>query len=588
MAKITMADIARLVVQKHHLKPNEAERLMTTIVDVINDGLRIDKQVKIKGFGTFKVIETKDRESVNINTGERILIGGRSKITFTPDPSMRDLVNRPFSQFETVVINDGVEFDDIETTQGTNPDEEPAEPSSSEEALAAIVSVADDVQEEVVQEAAPAAVAPIAAFAASQVEPVEEPLPEEPAVSELSSAEQIVEDEEPQVEIVVDEHQEEIQPETEPISEQQSEPKTNLEPEKVMEPEQEKEMETKPEKSSEHEDDNESGHHHHHHHHHHHRHHSHSSERSSQGLSSEAHEYSRQQYYHMRYGHLFEKMEKRHKHRVEWLSAIAVLAVIAAAIGSYYFGKRVGSNELLHEMELSMVDNVLIDSIEHIIATEAYADSAEKAALLEQRRNEYAIRKRALEFTRHSENIDVSARQRAQEMSEAAIRQEAEYLKRMEAEKEANTEAEARQWAKEMQASQQKNNLQVDAEAQAAKAKAEAEAKAAQERATQQAKAQQPKPQQAPKPVAPAQTSGFNSAKYDQMNNQVRLGAYRIVGIDQTVTVRKGQSLQSISKSFLGPGMECYIEALNDGIKSVSEGQKLKIPKLELRKKANK
>lgn len=591
MSKITMTDIARLVVQKHHLNPNEAERLMTTIVDVINDGLRFDKQVKIKGFGTFKVIETKDRESVNINTGERILIGGRSKITFTPDPSMRDLVNRPFSQFETVVINDGVEFDDIETTQGTNPDEEPAEASSSEEALAAIVSVADDVQEEVVQEtAAPSAVAPIAAFAASQVEPVEEPVPEEPAVSESSTIDPIATDEEPQVEIVVDEHQEEIQPKTEPVSEPQPETETKPEQEKDMEPEQEKEMETKPEQSSEREDDNESGHHHHHHHHHHHRHHSHSSERSSQGLSSEAHEYSRQQYYHMRYGHLFEKMEKRHKRRVEWLSAIAVLALIAASIGSYYFGKRVGSNELLHEMELSMVDNVLIDSIEHIIATEAYADSAEKAALLEQRRNEYAIRKRALEFTRHSENIDVSARQRAQEMSEAAIRQEAEYLKRMEAEKEANTEAEARQWAKEKQASQQKNNQQADAQAQAAKAKAEAEAKAAQERAAQQAKAQQPKPQQVstPKPAAPAQTSGFNSAKYDQMNNQVRLGAYRIVGVDQTVTVRKGQSLQSISKSFLGPGMECYIEALNDGIKSVSEGQKLKIPKLELRKKANK
>ena len=591
MSKITMTDIARLVVQKHHLNPNEAERLMTTIVDVINDGLRFDKQVKIKGFGTFKVIETKDRESVNINTGERILIGGRSKITFTPDPSMRDLVNRPFSQFETVVINDGVEFDDIETTQGTNPDEEPAEASSSEEALAAIVSVADDVQEEVVQEtAAPAAVAPIAAFAASQVEPVEEPVPEEPAVSESSTIEPIATDEEPQVEIVVDEHQEEIQPKTEPVSEPQPETETKPEPEKDMEPEQEKEMETKPEQSSEREDDNESGHHHHHHHHHHHRYHSHSSERSSQGLSSEAHEYSRQQYYHMRYGHLFEKMEKRHKRRVEWLSAIAVLALIAASIGSYYFGKRVGSNELLHEMELSMVDNVLIDSIEHIIATEAYADSAAKAALLEQRRNEYAIRKRALEFTRHSENIDVSARQRAREMSEAAIRQEAEYLKRMEAEKEANTEAEARQWAKEKQASQQKNNQQADAQAQAAKAKAEAEAKAAQERAAQQAKAQQPKPQQVstPKPAAPAQASGFNSAKYDQMNNQVRLGAYRIVGVDQTVTVRKGQSLQSISKSFLGPGMECYIEALNDGIKSVSEGQKLKIPKLELRKKANK
>jgi LysM repeat protein len=72
------------------------------------------------------------------------------------------------------------------------------------------------------------------------------------------------------------------------------------------------------------------------------------------------------------------------------------------------------------------------------------------------------------------------------------------------------------------------------------------------------------------------------------MNAQVRLGAYRIVGVDQTVTVRKGQTLASISKAFLGPGMECYVEALNDGVKTVSEGQKLKIPKLELRKKSAK
>ena len=79
-----------------------------------------------------------------------------------------------------------------------------------------------------------------------------------------------------------------------------------------------------------------------------------------------------------------------------------------------------------------------------------------------------------------------------------------------------------------------------------------------------------------------------SSSKYDEMSAAVRLGAYRIVGIDQTVTVSKGQTLKSISKAFFGPGMECYVEALNGGIKEVSEGQKLKIPKLELKKKSKK
>ena len=87
---------------------------VTVLFDVVATGLETDRQVKIKGLGTFKVIDVRDRESVNVNTGERIIIDGRSKITFTPDAIMRDLVNRPFAQFETVVINDGVDIGDFE------------------------------------------------------------------------------------------------------------------------------------------------------------------------------------------------------------------------------------------------------------------------------------------------------------------------------------------------------------------------------------------------------------------------------------------------------------------------------------------
>ena len=116
MAKMAILELARAIAVRHGMTQKEAERFVNTFIDVVNDGLRNEKQLKIKGLGTFKVIDTKDRESVNVNTGERILIGGRGKITFTPDTVMRELVNKPFAQFQTVVLNDGVDFSDIDAT----------------------------------------------------------------------------------------------------------------------------------------------------------------------------------------------------------------------------------------------------------------------------------------------------------------------------------------------------------------------------------------------------------------------------------------------------------------------------------------
>ena len=115
MAKNGVRDIARILADKHDLSLKQAEQFLVALFDVVNDGLRDSKQVKIKGLGTFKVIDIKERESVNVTNGERIVIEGRSKITFTPDAVMKELVNKPFSQFETVVLNDGVDFSNIET-----------------------------------------------------------------------------------------------------------------------------------------------------------------------------------------------------------------------------------------------------------------------------------------------------------------------------------------------------------------------------------------------------------------------------------------------------------------------------------------
>ena len=97
-----LKDIARYLVDKHELKTSDAERFVLSMIDVINEGLQRERQVKIKGLGTFKVTSVSSRESVDINTGERIVIDGRDKISFVPDNSMKELVNRPFSEFETV------------------------------------------------------------------------------------------------------------------------------------------------------------------------------------------------------------------------------------------------------------------------------------------------------------------------------------------------------------------------------------------------------------------------------------------------------------------------------------------------------
>ena len=115
MAKTALQLIADAVAKKHKITVKEAEKFVSAIFDVVNEGLKTDKLVKVKGLGTFKVQAVKPRESVNVNTGERVLIEGHEKVSFTPDATMKELVNKPFAQFETVVLNDGVDFADIES-----------------------------------------------------------------------------------------------------------------------------------------------------------------------------------------------------------------------------------------------------------------------------------------------------------------------------------------------------------------------------------------------------------------------------------------------------------------------------------------
>ena len=118
MSKFSLNTLGKLLADKSGLSQVEAELFIRKMFDVCNQGLEADKQVKIKWLGTFKVQATKDRESINVNTGERFTIEGRDKLTFTPDNILKEIVNKPFAQFETVVVNDGVDFDEIDEKFG--------------------------------------------------------------------------------------------------------------------------------------------------------------------------------------------------------------------------------------------------------------------------------------------------------------------------------------------------------------------------------------------------------------------------------------------------------------------------------------
>ena len=117
MGKISIQDLSQALVARNGLDKRNAAAFVSAMFDIIQTNLEKDKIVKVKGLGTFKIIDVDDRESVNVNTGERVLIEGHNKITFTPDALMKELVNKPFSQFETVVLNEGVDFEDMKTQE---------------------------------------------------------------------------------------------------------------------------------------------------------------------------------------------------------------------------------------------------------------------------------------------------------------------------------------------------------------------------------------------------------------------------------------------------------------------------------------
>ena len=174
MAKITIQDIAKTLIERNGLSKKEASTFVNAMFDIIKQALERDRIVKVKGFGTFKIIDVDARESVNVNTGERVLIEGHDKITFVPDTLMKELVNKPFSQFDTVVLKDGVDFEDEEEGKASE------ESKTKEESEAPLVEFGDSINLKPVLLGEPAP------KPASDSEPKPESMPVSESVEETS------------------------------------------------------------------------------------------------------------------------------------------------------------------------------------------------------------------------------------------------------------------------------------------------------------------------------------------------------------------------------------------------------------------
>lgn len=535
MSKISLSDLAQRLAEKSGISQQDAELFIRKMFDVANEGLQSDKLVKMKWLGTFKVMAVKDRESVDVNTGERIIIEGRDKISFTPDNILKEIVNKPFAQFETVVVNDGVDFDEIDrkfenaeedgsvfdSTLECVPDfEESAVVSFDEQDSPATSGVIDFLDEEndapvsdemiVIgerlsqenvaepEEKKPEGSEPVA----TEPEPavfkpaVSEPVESESATSELETKESEVPAQSEVKSVVSDEENESTLTEETPIAEKvpSGEDNSITETPIVEKVPSDKENFTETPIEEEASSDEETP-------------------------SSD------------------EVTDKRHVVLPRSLVVAASVVFLAMIVGFGWFAFNYGKLAAQRDHLALQLDNY------QQVPTEKKAPA--KSAPTQ----EEILRKKAIEDS-------------------VRMAQASEAVKKVE-DVEQNMDATADKQSIDVKSAEVKKNLEAK---KLADAKKQQEAKKLVE-----AKKKEEDRKQAEKHAAQA------SSKYDQ-DARVRTGAYRIIGVSEVVTAREGQTIKSLSQKYLGPGMECYVEALN-GNSLLKPGQKVKIPKLELKKK---
>lgn len=441
MSKFSLNTLGKLLADKSGLSQVEAELFIRKMFDVCNQGLDADKQVKIKWLGTFKVQATKDRESINVNTGERFTIEGRDKLTFTPDNILKEIVNKPFAQFETVVVNDGVDFDEIDEKFGEEQTEDAPE------------QVIDFLDEEKTATPNP------------EVVVIESEKEKEDELAKQIAIEQAKLERLKQAQL----EQERIQKEKQ---EQERLEQERLEQEKLELAQQQQALKAVVEPAVPASDESEE------------------EEKEEEEESSNSHHIVIPRYL-----------------------VVAVCLIVVALIGG------MGWFAFNYGQMTAQRDHLAMQLNQYHQAPAKKVPAKPAAAPLSQ---EQKLRQKAME-----DSIRMAKTAEAVKLAENSDEESANAEKAKQAE---------------------------------AKAKAEAKDKAEEKAA-----------------------SKIASSQYDK-DARVRTGAYRIIGVAQTVTVGAGQTLEQISTRYLGSGMECYVEALN-GTSTVKAGQKIKIPKLELKKK---
>lgn len=470
MSKSNISRLAKSISSKHGLTQAEAERFISKMFEVANEGLHEDKLLKIKWLGTFKVTPVKDRESVDVNTGERIVIEGRDKISFTPDNILKEIVNKPFAQFETVVVNDGVDFSDIDEKFSLQA--VPAEPIAAKmpstigEQKTAEASIGqpesksfDESKNTDEQKVADQPTAEV--YPSAEAQPMAE---EQPMAGELQM--------QPLVGNTTGEHEslvnEDILTKESSLVKNASDNEAGMSNEAVA---------------------------------------SNNAAMSDGAVPSEEPD--------------AEVGEEVHYHLLiipKYLVAIVclVFVILLGGMGWFAFNFR----KMQAQRDQLAMQLQTIKKPTPVATKDSTQTSAEDSAAL-------ALKKKAQE-----DSIRMAETSKAVEMAE-------------------KTE----QGRVEGQALTNTSSSQIGT--------------SSKEKGSSQAKG-----------TAPSEP---RSSFYDA-DPRVRTGAYRIVGVAQTVTVKDGQSLASLSSLYLGPGMECYVEAVN-GKNEVKVGQKIKIPKLELKRK---
>lgn len=477
MSKFSLNTLGKLLADKSGLSQVEAELFIRKMFDVCNQGLEADKQVKIKWLGTFKVQATKDRESINVNTGERFTIEGRDKLTFTPDNILKEIVNKPFAQFETVVVNDGVDFDEIDEKFGEEQTEDaPAQVIDflDEEKTAtpnpeAVVNGSEKEKEKEAEDE----LAKQIAIEQAKLERLKQAQLEQERIQKEKQEQERLEQERLEQEKLEQERLEQERLEQERLEQERLE-QERLEQEKLELAQQQQALKAVVEPAVPASDESE--------------------EEEEEEESSNSHHIVIPRYL-----------------------VVAVCLIVVALIGG------MGWFAFNYGQMTAQRDHLAMQLNQYHQAPAKKVPAKPVAAPLSQ---EQKLRQKAME-----DSIRMAKTAEAVKLAENSDEESAN------AEKAKQAEAKAKAEAKE-------------------KAKDKAEEKAA---------------------------SKIASSQYDK-DARVRTGAYRIIGVAQTVTVGAGQTLEQISTRYLGSGMECYVEALN-GKNTVKAGQKIKIPKLELKKK---